>query len=118
MIPQTTVEAGRYSAGALVTKVNPDAITVQGRIEHELPITDGVPIPGPVPLPIPATPVVVSPTVAPPQSTIFRLPTMQTEQIRRSAIVNGRLVTVSANAVKVTDLATVSPISFTSFRDR
>lgn len=118
VIPQTTVEAGRYSAGALVTKVNPDAITVQGRIEHELPITDGVPIPGPVPLPIPATPVVVSPTVAPPQSTIFRLPTVQTEQIRRSAIVNGRLVTVSANAVKVTDLATVSPISFTSFRDR
>ena len=116
VIPQTTVEAGRYSAGALVTKVNPDAITVQGRIEHDLPITDGGPVPGPVPLP--ATPVVVSPTVAPPQSTILRPPTVQTEQIRRSAIVNGRLVTVSANAVKVTDLATVSPLSFTSFLGR
>lgn len=118
VIPQTTVEAGRYSAGALVTKVNPDAITVQGRIEHELPITDGGPIPGPVPLPLPAPPVAVSPTVPPLPTTAIRPITVQTEQIRRSAIVNGRLVTVSANAVKVTDLATVSPLSFTSFLGR
>ncbi len=111
VIPQTSVEVGRYSSGALVTKVNPDAITVQGRIEHELPLTDGGPVPGPVPVPLPATPVVVSPPVS-------LRPIVQTEQIRRSAIVNGRLVTVSANAVKVNDLATVSPISFTSFLGR
>ncbi len=116
VIPQTSYETGRYSAGALVTKVNPDAISVQGRIEHELPITDGGPIP--VPVPLPATPVVVSPPVPLPPTPVFRPPTVQTEQIRRSAIVNGRLVTVSANAVKVTDLATVSPISFTSFLGR
>lgn len=118
VIPQTSVDSGRYSAGALVTKVNPDSITIQGRVEHELPITDGGPGPGPVPVPLPATPVVVSPPIVPPPTTTFRAPTVQTEQIRRSAIVNGRLVTVSANAVKVTDLATVSPISFSSFLGR
>ncbi len=115
VIPQTSFDAGRYSAGALVTKVNPDAITVQGRVEHELPIPQGAPLPGPL---VPAPPIVIAPPIGPAPTTGFRPPTVQTEQIRRSAIVNGRLVTVSANGVKVTDLATVSPISFTSFLGR
>ncbi len=119
VIPQTSFEAGRPIAGALVAKVNPAAITVQGRVEHQLPLADGGPFPLPQPVPLPATPAVVAaPGAILPPATIVRPPQVQTEQIRRSAIVNGRLVTVSANAVKVTDLATVSPISFTSFLGR
>ncbi len=123
VIPQSTFESGRQFFGALVAKVNPDAITVQGRVEHQLPFADGGPVPLPQPVAAPA-PIVAPPGVAappilpPPPTTIVRPPTFQTDLIRRSAIVNGRLVTVSANAVKVTDLATVSPISFSSFLGR
>lgn len=121
VIPQATIEAGRSFSGALVAKVNPDAITVQGRVEHQLPLTGGGQLP--VPQTVTATPVVnpppvVAPPILPSPTTTLRPPAFQTEPIRRSAIVNGRLVTVSANAVKVTDLATISPISFASFLGR
>ena len=110
VIPQTNFEAGLPATGALVARVNPDTITVQGRVEHQFPIPTGGPDPVPQPVVVPPPGVVAAPT--------FRPPSFRTEQIRRSAIVNGRLVTVSANGVKVTDLATVSPISFSSFLGR
>ena len=106
VIPQSTVDRGQYVSGALVTKVNPDAIVVQGRVTHEIPQPGAAP--GAIATTIPGRAPAILPGDTPP-------PYVPTEQIRRSAIVNGRLVTVSPNAVKVTDLATISPLLYAPF---
>ena len=106
VIPQSTIDRGQYVSGALVARVNPDAITVQGRVVHEIPQPDYTTGP--------ATTIGTgrSPGIAPGEPP---LPYIPTEQIRRSAIVNGRLVTVSQNAVKITDLATISSLLYAPF---
>ena len=106
VIPQSIADRGQYVAGALVTRVNPDAILVQGRVTHEIPQPGAAP--GVIATTIPGRAPAILPGDTPP-------PYFPTEQIRRSAIVNGRLVTVSPNAVKVTDLATVSPLLYAPF---
>ncbi len=124
VIPQSTFENGQFTAAAVVTRVDADAITLQGRVIHEgrnVGPVPGPPVPVVVPSPVATTPapVPVPPVLPPPPTTsIFTGPPSVPEVIRRSSIVNGRLVTVSPNAVKVSDLATVSPLFYSTFFDR
>ena len=123
VIPQSTIERNVFTAGAIVTKVGTDAITVQGRVTHEGREAGPGLVPLTVPAPAATTPAPVPPVVPPvlpppPTSIVIIAPPTVPEIIRRSSIVNGRLVTVSANAVKVSDLGSVSPIFYSTFFDR
>jgi Beta propeller domain len=117
VIPQQTFEEGKPFSGAVVTQVNDGAITMQGMVRHqrtdiaEIPVTTKDGFMTPVDNAAPPTTALAASRPAPVQY-------IPDDAIRRSAIVNGRLVTVSQNAVKVTDLSTVSPLFYSTFFDQ
>ena len=115
IVPVTTFNPSNNSnfQGVVVASVTDTAITERGRIKNTL--TNGpqpvlaTTVPGPVPT-------VVSP-VGPP--TTFRppvtVPPSYDEPIVRSLIIDTKLTTVSANAVKSSELASLAERWFTRY---
>jgi Beta propeller domain len=136
MIPSNVyTQNGGPQGGLLVASLENDRLTEKGRIAHEdmteyyvydqpIPVSPVSVSPvavAPAPVVIPAPPgVVVIPTTIPggfvPQTTFPsaapRQPTRRLgdEPINRSLVINAKLVTVSANAVKSSNLDALTPI--------
>ena len=109
-------KTGRPFSGLVVANVTPAKITERGRIQHELEVRPGEP------WPVGASPVTLAPTTLPPNTTPGAIPPptiprpeLVQDQVRRALIVNGRLVTVGNSSVKVSELATLTPMLFTRF---
>jgi Beta propeller domain len=131
MIPSTVyTQNGGPQGGLLVASLENDRLTEKGRIAHEdmteyyvydqpIPVSPVAVAPAPVVIPAPPG-VVVIPTTIPggfvPQTTFPsaapRQPTRRLgdEPINRSLVINAKLVTVSANAVKSSNLDALTPI--------
>jgi hypothetical protein len=103
-------KTGQVFSGLVVANVTTAKITERGRIVHEVGGPNGGPVPLALPAPIPTTTVPGSPSVA----IAPRPPQQFQDQIRRAVLINGRLVTVSPNAVKVSELANLQPQFYTS----
>jgi hypothetical protein len=103
---------GQLFSGLVVANVTTAKITERGRIVHEVLSPSG----GPVPLPAPIPEAVLTTTVPgnPSVAIAPRPPQQFQDQIRRAVLINGRLVTVSPNAVKVSELANLQPQFYTS----
>lgn len=132
MIPSNVYTAqGGPQGGLLVASLDNDKLSEKGRIAHEdmieyfvfespLPVTPTPAVaPAPVVIPAPAGAVIATPTTAPggfvPQTTFPQGSPRQTkrfgdEPINRSLVVNGKLVTVSQNAVKSSNLDSLTPV--------
>jgi Beta propeller domain len=101
---------GRQSSSLIVANVTTGAISERGRLTHDAPLPSSV-TPGNPGIPASVPPGGLVPT------TIVRSPNpfALNDPIRRALIVNGRLVTVSAAAATVSDLASLKPTFFTRF---
>jgi Beta propeller domain len=113
-------QTGQPFAGLVVANVTTAKITERGRIIHELAVPGGTGGPIPAPIAQPASP------VAPPTTQVGGfvtttipnrpLPQSYQDQIRRAVLVNGRVVTVSPNAVKVSELGNLQQTFYTPFQ--
>jgi Beta propeller domain len=110
-------KSGLFS-GLVIANVTTTKITERGRIIHELSGPGGGPIPLPAPV-LQTTTVPGSPATSGSPAAILpppRPPQQYQDQIRRAVLVNGRVVTVSPNAVKVSELTNLQPTFYTPFQ--
>jgi hypothetical protein len=129
MIPSNVyTPQGGPQGGLLVASLDNDKLSEKGRIAHEelteyfvydSPIPAPAVAPAPVVVAPPGVAIGIVPTTIPgfvPQTTFPigapRLPTKRLgdEPINRSLVINGKLVTVSQNAVKSSNLDSLTPI--------
>ena len=125
MIPSNvyTLQGGPQG-GLLVASLENDRLSEKGRVAHEelseffiydapVPASSAIAV-APTPVVIPAPPGAANVPVPPPPTTTPRFAQPQRrlgdEPINRSLVVNGKLVTVSANAVKSSNLDTLTPV--------
>jgi hypothetical protein len=99
-------------SGLVVANVTTTKITERGRIIHELSGPGG----GPVPVPLPAIVPTTVPGSPPITVTTTARPQQFQDQIRRAVLVNGKVVTVSPNAVKISELANLQTQFYTPFQ--
>jgi Beta propeller domain len=132
MIPSNvyTAQSGPQG-GLLVASLDNDKLSEKGRIAHEdmteyfvyespLPVNPTPPVaPAPVVVPAPAAAVVATPTTLAggfvpqttfPQGSLRQTKRLGDEPINRSLVINGKLVTVSQNAVKSSNLDALTPV--------
>lgn len=108
---------GQVFSGLVVANVTTSKITERGRIVHETPFPPGF---GPGPQPAITPTIAPSPTVSPippiTVTTVARPPQVFQDPIRRALIVSGKLVSVSPNAIKVSELGSLQQRFFTTFQ--
>jgi uncharacterized secreted protein with C-terminal beta-propeller domain len=132
MIPSSVYNAqSGPQGGLLVASLDNDKLSEKGRVAHEdmteyfvyespLPVNPTPPVaPAPVVVPAPAAAVVATPTTLAggfvpqttfPQGSLRQTKRLGDEPINRSLVINGKLVTVSQNAVKSSNLDALTPV--------